>query len=210
MKYAHFVIIILIVCFFSKNETFAQAFAENYWHSGTVFLEEGDTLSGTLKFSLQDEVVQIETATGLKTLTARNAIAFYFLDRFEQRERHYYALPYPKVSNYPTPTYFELIMQGEPITLLCRESMVVQTIVNNNPYVMNPGIPMRQNILKREFYFLYKSGKIVPFNGTKKGLLYLLKDRERDIKLYIKENRVNFESKQDMASIINYFNSKKR
>jgi len=210
MKCYHFVIIVITFCFVSKNETFAQGFAENYWHSGKVFLEEGDTLAGTLKFSLQEEVVQIETPTGLKTLTARNALAFYFLDRFEQRERYYYALPFPKVSNYPTPTYFELILQGDPITLLCRESMVVQTFINNNPYAMNPGIPMRRNVLKHDFYLLYKSGKIVPFNGSKKGLLYLLRDRERDIKLYLKENRVNFESKQDMANIIDYFNSKKK
>lgn len=208
MKYINLVSLILFLQLLCFNTTFAQRFVENYWHFGTVFLEEGDTLTGNLKFSLQDELLQIDTPTGLQTLTARNALAFQFFDRMEQRDRYYYALPYPKVANYPTPTYFELVMQGEPITLLCRESLSVQTMVNNNPYAINPGVPITRTVLKTDYFFLYKSGKIVPFNGTKKGILYLLREREQDIKKYLKENNINFENKSDMFRLIEYYNSK--
>ncbi len=208
MKYRPPVSLIFFLQMLCFNATFAQRFVENYWHYGTVFLEEGDTLTGNLKFSLQDELIQIDAPTGLQTLTARNVLAFRFFDRMEQRDRYYYALPYPKVANYPTPTYFELLMQGEPITLLSRESLTVETMVNNNPYAINPGVPITRTVLKTDFFFLYKSGKITPFNGTKKGILYLLREREQDIKKYLKENRVNFENKSDMLRLIEYYNSK--
>ena len=55
-------------------------------------------------------------------------------------------------------------------------------------------------------FFLYKNGKIVSYNGTKKGLLYLLRDREKDVKDYLKENRVNFENKHDLIDLIRYYN----
>ena len=188
--------------------SFAQRFAENYWHPGKVFIEGGDTLSGDLKFDLQNEIVQVNSQIGLQTLTARKVLNFQFYDSFEQKDRYYYALPYAKVSSYQTPIFFELLIQGEAVTLLTRESLVTQTYVNTNPYSFYPRIPFTNTYLKNDFYFLYKSGKIKHFDCSKKGLLYLLNYREKDIKEYLKNNRVRYDSKQDMIGIIDYYNSR--
>ncbi|GAB4396249.1 MAG: hypothetical protein OHK0053_09850 [Microscillaceae bacterium] len=188
----------------------AQAFAEESWQEGLIILEEGDTLRGEFKFDLQNELVQLQTQGSLKAFTSRKVLAFQFFDRYYGRDRFYFTLPYAKVSNYPTPTFFELVYQDQPLTLLCRESLVTQTFVNNNPYVLGPNIPVTTTRVKCDFFFLDKNGRIRPFNGTKKGLLYLLKDREKDIKDFMEENRLRIDDKADMTRIIAYYNERKR
>ncbi|NJL14389.1 MAG: hypothetical protein HC913_16190 [Microscillaceae bacterium] len=201
---------VLALSWLVSPEVRAQAFAEENWQNGLLILEEGDTLRGELKFDLQNELVQIQTQGSLKAFTSRKVLAFQFFDRYYGRDRFYFTLPYAKVSNYPTPTFFELVYQDQPLTLLCRESLVTQTFVNNNPYVLGPNIPVTTTRVKCDFFFLDKNGRIRPFNGTKKGLLYLLKDREKDIKDFMEENRLRTDDKADMTRIIAYYNEQKR
>lgn len=189
----------------------AQRFAENYWHSGKVYVTGGDTIVGKLKFDLQNEIVQIEGNGGLKTLTARKVLAFEFYDRAEQKDRYFYALPFTKVANYQTPTFFELLKQDSPLSLLCRETLVTQTVIANNPWaVANPGIPVTQTYVKNNFYFLNKAGKIKPFGGSKKDLLLLMEDKEKEMKEFLKDNRIRLDNKGDMAEIVVYYNSLKK
>jgi hypothetical protein len=192
------------------NVPLNNAKTENQWHKGTAYISTGDTIDGNLKFDLQQEILQIEVAGLMKTLTVRKITGFKFFDTQLQRERYYYTLPFAKVQNYETPTFFEAILQGSPITLLCREMWVTQTYTNNNPYSYGYGYPQTYTTLQNNFYFLNKSGKIRSFDGTKKGLLELLQDRESEIKEYIKKNNVNFNSKQDMSDLMMYYNALKK
>lgn len=200
---------LLLVFLFCVNALQAQRFAQNYWHDGLVILESGDTLQGKLKFDLENELVQLESRGTLQTLTSRKTLAFQFYDRYEQRDRYFYTLPYSKVSDYKTPTFFELAMQGDPISVLVRESLITQTFVNNNPYTVRAGVPITRTSIKYDLYFLDPDGDIVSYNGTKKGLLYLLRSRENDIKEFLKENRIRYDSKLDIIKVIQYYNSKK-
>ena len=202
---AIFIFIIINLCFHLELQ--AQRFAQNYWHkNGKVKLTDGTIYEGELKYDLENELIQLQVNGVLKTLTSRKVGSFEYYDNFEQRDRYFYALPFAKVSGYKTPTFFELLMQDQPITLLVRESLTTQTDVINSPYTINRGATITRTVIKYDFFFLYKNGKIVSFNGTKKGLLYLLKNREKDIKNYLKENRVNFENKRDLIDIIRYYN----
>ena len=193
----------------SPSGLWAQRFAQEYWHkNGRVKLADGNIYEGDLKFDLENEIVQIQVRGVLKTFTSRKVSSFEFFDNFEQRDRAYYALPFAKVSNYKTPTFFELIMQDNPISILVRESLTTRTYVANNPYSINNNIPITRTVIKYDFYFLDKKGRIVYFNGTKKGLLYLLRNREKDIKEYLRQNRVNFENRNDLIDIIRFYNLK--
>lgn len=201
------VFLFLVIAFLSSPASgFAQYFAENYWHNGKIFLENEQVLEGKIKYNLENEIVQLET-NRLQTFTSRKVLSFQFYDANWQVERYFYNLPFAKVSNYETPTFFELLYQGEHVTLLCREDLVTQTFVNNNPYAWNPGMPITRTSVRSKFYFLFKNGKIRAFQGGKRELLYLLRDRERTLKKYLKEQRINYDSRPDMVRVIEYYNS---
>lgn len=204
-------IIFFISLLLLSHFSFAQRFVEEAWHEGTVLLESGDSLQGNLKFNLSEEIIQVDMRGSLQTLTSRKVLSFKFFDRFDNRNRSYYTLPFSKVADYKTPTFFELLWQGDHITLLNREAFVTQT--STNPYYggfgMRNNFPVTYSYIKNNFYFLYKNSKIKLFDGTKKGILILLQDREKDIKNYLKDNRVRFDNKQDMIRLIDFYNALK-
>lgn len=200
------IILIIGLCLLS-TVTKAQRFAQNYSHKGTLFLQNGDTLNGVLTFNLDNEIVQVQTRSILKTYTSRNILSFRFYDTYEQKDRFYYTLPYGRVTNYKTPTFFELLHQGKHVTLLVREEYISRTVLND-AYFYSPANRAIRNTVKYNFYFLFdKNGKIKGFNGTKKGLLYLLSDQERAIKEFLKTNRLQLDQKQDVMKVIEYYNA---
>jgi hypothetical protein len=204
-----FILIFFIACF-TPLLSYSQRFVEEFWHQGKIYLESGDTLAGNLKFSLENELIQLDAGGNLVTLTSRKVLSFQFYDRYEQRDRFYYTLPFAKVSNYKTPSFFELLSQGDPVTVLCREVLVNQTSMVNNPYNwVGPGIPVTRRFVKANMYFLFKNGKIKPYDGTKKDLLVQLQDRESAVKDYIKNNRVRFDNRQDIIALVEYYNKEK-
>lgn len=199
-------IILTLISF--QNLAFTQHFAQNYWNQGKVFLDSGDTLVGKIKYNLDNEVVQVQQLT-LKTFSSTNILGFEFLDTKNGVQRYYYTLPFKKVSNYETPTFFELLKEGEAITLLAREDLETRTITNTNPYSPTAGMPFTTTRLKINLYFLYKNGRIKYYNNTKKALLLLLKDRERQIKEFIKQNNIKYDRPSDIIAIVNYYNKLK-
>lgn len=202
-----FVFFVISLFWANLAEIYAQRYAQDYWHkNGKVKLEDGSVYEGDLKFDLENEIVQLQVDGVLKTFTSRKIQAFEFFDTFEQKDRYYYALPYAKVSNYKTATFFELLLQDTPVSLLCRESLTTQTYTNNSPYYVYQGPPITRTVIKNEYYFLYKNGNIALYDGTKKGLLYLLRDREKALKDYLRDNRVNFENKNHLMDLINFYN----
>jgi hypothetical protein len=192
----------------------AQRFAEETWHEGKVILLEGDTIQGSLRFALKDEIVQVQTPQNLQTYTSRKVLSFTFFDRLAKRDRTFYSFNFAKTPNYETPTFFELLLQGKPNSLLGRETLVKNTQFVNpgpwgtpmNPMGMGTSIPITTFSVKMEMYLLLGDGRIKSFDGTKKRLLFLLKDKEKEIKDYIKKNSVNFNSPNDISRIVQYYN----
>lgn len=202
---------IFILFFLSSEYVSAQAFAPNFWHEGTVTLQNGQIYTGNLKFDLDNEIIQVQSRNGHKTLTSRKVSSFEFYDKSLRQDRIYYTLPFAKVSNYKTPSFFELVAQGKPISILSREKLVNESITANNGINRGFGGPtFVRTVVKYDMFFLYSNGKIKSFNGTKKGLLYLLQDREKDVKEYMKANRVRLDDREDIVNLILYYNTKKQ
>ncbi len=212
-------IILILFFFLCPLCVKSQYLAENEWHQGRVLLSSGDTVTGTLKFALKEEIVQVQVGNALQTYTARKALNFSFQDLNQNRERQYYALPFEKTPNYESPTFFEVILQGKFVTILGREVLVQNTQYAGNPG-MNPygggmgmggmggmrGMPYTTYSVRTDFYFLYADGRIKTFDGSKKRLFFLLKDKEKEIKLYLKQHNVKLSNPQEVTKVIMYYN----
>ncbi|MFN8887446.1 MAG: hypothetical protein ACK5WF_08300 [Cyclobacteriaceae bacterium] len=57
-------------------------------------------------------------------------------------------------------------------------------------------------------YFLLKpDGTISEFEGRKADWLRLMDDREREVKGFVKDNKLDFDQKYELARIIEYYNT---
>lgn len=193
----------------------AQYFAEEYWHVGRIITNEGDTLNGDINYNLSTNMVQMNDEGIIQTLTSRKVLYFDFLDTQLGRQREFYNLPYTeKKSNYEVPTFFELLYQGQPISLLCRETLKSETVTTLNTFSPTPA--MTRTYVAYDYFLLrieQKNGNVkakIDAFSKESQLLELLSDWDEIIESYIDENKLDLDDKYEVVDIITYYNSLKQ
>ncbi|MDN3671089.1 hypothetical protein QWY93_17385 [Echinicola jeungdonensis] len=202
---------LLFFVFLGLQISQAQDFPSQIWHEGKLYLENGDVLEGKLKYNLENNVVQMRDGS-IQTYGSSSIRYFEIFDEYYGGIRTFYSLPYAMNGNYKVPIFFELLMEGEDITLLCREYITNETR-NTGMYsmYMHPmyGPPMMNTTkLAFDFYFLSED-QIIKYNQKKKELLDFMDDRSEEIKLYMRKNRLSHDRRGDLLRITAYYNQLK-
>lgn len=192
----------VLVLFFLAQETRGQQFPSDLWHEGKIVLLEGDTLRGSVKYDLQQDLVQYGVADQRTTaFSARKVLFFEIFDTSVRRYRQFFALPFSTAGSYKAPVFFELLEEGK-MTLLSRESVEYRTY--NSPYYMGS---YSRLVLVYKYFFLDEEGNISEFTGNKGDLLHLMKNKSEEVEKYIKANKLRYDDKYDFARIVAYYNS---
>lgn len=187
---------------YATTETLAQKFPSDLWHEGKIVLLEGDTLRGSVKYDLQQDLVQYGVADQRTTaFSARKVLFFEIYDTSVRKYRQFFALPFSTTGSYKAPVFFELLEEGK-MTLLSRESVEYRTY--NSPYYMGS---YSRLVLVYKYFFLDEEGNISEFTGNKNDLLQLMNNRSEEVEKYIKANKLKYDDKYDFARIVAYYNS---
>lgn len=180
----------------------AQHWPFELWHEGRIVLVSGDTLKGKVKYDLMQDLVQFDFPNvRTEVFTPRKVLFFEIFDETVKRYRNFFALPYHATTGYRTSLFFELMTEGN-LTLLAREVLEYRTY--NSPYYFGS---FSREVLVYKYFFLQEDGSIVEFNGNKNDLLQLMGSKSERVEKYMKENRLKFEEKYDLARIVAYYNS---
>jgi len=200
LRYVLIIWLLLPVCM-----VFGQTFPNEIWHDGKVVLNEGDTLKGLIKYNLDTDLVQhklMDSGT-ITTITARSLVFFEIFDGTVNQYRQFYVLPYHVRRDYKAPVIFELIYQGNELTLLSREKVEYQ--VTSYPYAVS-GTYTRL-VLVYTHYFLWPDGHIEIYPGKKRDLLWVMKKKSAQIKKFIKTNKIKPDRRRDLVKTVTYYNS---
>lgn len=180
----------------------AQKFPSDFWHEGRIVLEQGDTLKGNVKYSMQNDLLQFESNGKLESFTARKVQYFEIFDQTAKRYRQFYSLPYTTSGEYKAPIIFELLSEGH-MTLLCRETVEART--TSSPYYYY-GTSTRM-VLVYKFFLLKENGAIEPFVGKKNDFIYLTGNKGDLVEKYMKANKLKIDDKYQFAQVVDYYNS---
>ncbi len=195
-------IVIIFLLLFSVGTVHAQEFAFEYWHEGKIVLETGDTLTGSTKYDMQTDLVQVQVNDRIETYTARKVLFLEIFDKTIKRYRRMYSLPYTTSGQYKAPVFFELLEEGK-ITLLCREAVEYRNVSTSFYYYNNFS---RLEIVYK-YFLLKENGSIEPFIGNKNDWMNLMDDRKEEIQNFARSNRLDFGEKYHLKRIIAYYNS---
>jgi hypothetical protein len=202
----------MLICLgslFSAVTIQAQSGAiNNNWYRGSIILTEGDSLTGDIHYDLQNNLVQVNAGNAIKAYSARQVWSFSFYDPDLMTDRRFYALPYKMESNYKAPVLFELLTEGE-VSLLAREKLVTENVPQWG-YGGPGNYSYLRSRIRRDYFLGFANGNIRSYDGSKKDLLYLLKDKSGEVKKFANSNRLRFDDKRDLVQIINYYNSLKK
>ncbi|HOX83690.1 MAG TPA: hypothetical protein PLJ60_03955 [Chryseolinea sp.] len=201
MKFRIFITFAIVAS--SLVQSVAQKFPSELWHEGKIVLLEGaDTLVGSIKYDLQQDLIQYTTSNQtIETYSAKKVLFFEIFDETVHKYRAFYALPYSTQSGYRAPIFFELLEEGK-LTLLVREAIENKSYSSTYYY----GSYTRQVLVYR-YFFLDENGVINEFTGNKKDLLELMGKKAEAVEDFIKANRLKLDEKYDFAQIVKYYNS---
>ncbi|MBD8489226.1 hypothetical protein IFO69_10765 [Echinicola sp. CAU 1574] len=203
---------IFLFVFIAVQNVDAQNFPSQVWHDGTLYLSDGEVYKGKLKYDLDNNIVQLQSQS-VQTYSSSSITRFEIFDEYYGGIRTFYSLPYDINNNdYAVPIFFELLTDGPDITLLCREyitsdprSMGMYSMYMSPMY----GPPMTNSSkLAFDFYFLAE-GEITKYSQKKKELLNYMEDREDEVKLYMRKNRLSHDRRGDLLRITAYYNQLK-
>lgn len=208
MKKATYLIIFSLIL---SQAALGQEFPSMIWHEGKIFLSTGEVYSGKVKYDLETNIVQLQSQS-IETFSATSVDRFEIFDEYYGGVRTFYSLPYAVNTDYQVPIFFELLVQGEEITLLCREYITADSRGMYrgmyNPMFMNPmyGMPMMNSSrLAFDYYFLTDS-EIQKYSQKKRELLEVMDDRSEEVKLYIRKNRLSHDKRGDLLRITAFYN----
>ncbi len=191
---------ILSICQIIK----AQKFPSDIWHQGKLITVDEDTISGKIKYDLENDIVQLAGSTNVLTFASRKILFFEIFDEYYENYRTFYSIPFETSSNYKVPILFEVLYEGN-LTLLCREYISAEVIPQYNPY----GTRNTFNTLKLSYryFFLAKSGDISEYYLKRKELLDIMKPKSNEIKQFMKNNGLKYDKRSDLVRITAYYNS---
>lgn len=192
---------LIFILSFDINQAISQRWPFEYWHEGKVVLESGDTLKGKIKYEIDKDLIELDQKGAFQSLTSRKVVFYEILDATSGRYRQFYSVPYSPNGGYKSPSFFELLSEGK-LTLLAKEALETRSYSSGYYY----GTVSRV-VLVNKYFVLDDKGNINPFSGKKPELLELMKNREDEIRKFMKSASVNLDYKPDMARTFAYYNA---
>ena len=201
MKRSAWILSLLII----TTGGFAQTFPSEIWHDGKVVLFDEDTLTGKIKYDLENDLIQLHIKNTIQTYSSRKILYFEIFDEVSNNYRYFYALPYEIQNNYEVPLIFEVLYEG-PLSLLAREKIVTENVPQFNTFY-RPQIFNTRARLDYTYYFLDKNGSIQRYTMKKGDLLRIMKSKSGQIRQYMRKNKLQHDQRNDLFRIVAYYNA---
>ena len=212
------IVVCVILVGVNLNVAFAQARTAvdvQEWPKGKVVLVSGDTLYGALTYYRTPEIVKVHHQDGsISSVSPVNVEYFIAQEMPSGRSYTFKSLhwdlgkPY---TDFKKPTFFEELNRGA-LTLIMRETYVKGNADRQNANLYRNvssyyGGNSFYEQVKELYYILLPNGEILPLKNVRKDLHTLFGEKSKDVKSYIKLNKLDYEKPHELIAIINYFNA---
>ena len=184
----------------------AQVFPSEIWHRGKAVLVSGDTLEGLIKYDLEKDAIQLKEASDrVYAFSAQKLFYFQLFDTGIKSYRHFYSLPLEVSRGYSVPMLFEVLYEGR-LTLLAREKIVkAENMEEVTDLSLLPNDA--RLLLAFDFFFLEKDGTIRSYQPKKRRLLSIMDRKYKEVKKYIRRNKLRHDEISDLVRITAYYNA---
>ena len=195
------ILLFIILLLQGENFIFGQQFSMECWHKGTVQLGDGTTVKGLLRYDLDNDVLRFAVKNKDYTFTASTINSFFFTDFIDSTERSFISFKYTTDHDYQSPMFFEYLSDGK-VPLLCREKIVFRAGGTMASSGFGGG---GTRGLEYTFYVIDITGNVQMLPSKKRKLVHVFRNKEEEMKKYLKENRFNLRNRQDIIDIFKYY-----
>lgn len=154
------------------------------------------------KLDLELNEFDLVTAQGIKVLKGKQVKSFIFVDSLTRLQSNYVNTREWKIAgDEPIEGFFQILSEGE-LTLVKRSDVIFKK-ADFHP-ALNVGNKDHRYIKKESLYYI-RDGVATPL-PSKKNLLKLFGNREKEINNYAAEKSLRLTKEDDLKIIFNYYN----
>jgi hypothetical protein len=193
-------LITILLLFFAGN-IFSQDLSTEVFHEGFVVTNNRDTIRGAVAYNMEWDVIYVLDPYKSIAIPTQNLYYFEIWDVILDNNRQFYTISYtlnPYISNYSKYLIFELQYEGNKLSLITREKVV---IMRDNGGFLYKGIV-------HNYFFIDKSGTITTLRNAKckKCLMEIFENKE-EIKKYIRKFKLHYWELNDLIRITAFYNA---
>jgi hypothetical protein len=184
----------------------AQQFSRDMVHKGEIDLSTGETLKGLIRYDLDKDNLIFQAGSMVRSYFSTSVEAWQIQDALNNKIRYFYTIPFSvDGTSYKKPTFFELLYEGDALTLLAREKIIERVENMHDPFWFG-GRSMRVMMQEDNFYFMDSNGDVHAC-GDFESMMKFMRDQEKQVVKFIKANNLKIDRRSDMIQIVSYYNS---
>lgn len=188
-----------------KGETQGSVYLEKDWYHGSLEMGGGKVvLDYPLKYNLKSGELEIKA-----TWDSIRIVHFSQVERFtwETARGHEYFVNAKEFvgDSYDVNVngFFKVLEDGE-VKLF--QNSYLELIPSSYNTAMDAG-NNHDTYTQKEKLYIYKEGKLSNLKRNKKAVLSAMSDKENEIKLYVKQNKLKYRKIEDITSMVKYYNN---
>jgi|EndMetStandDraft_4_1072995.scaffolds.fasta_scaffold00019_3 hypothetical protein len=178
--------------------------AEN-WLPGIVNLASGKTIVTKLKYDAVSDELIFQSPRDSMALAFVSPVKSFRLDVASIDQSSLtpllFSSGYPPIDEQTEASFYQVVATGKT-TLLKRYKKVIHSEQAFNSATTTKTFAMRDVV-----YYLLAGNKIVRIKPTLKTITTMLNDNSGNLQTFIKSNKIDFKSDNDLAKLFTYFNS---
>ena len=200
-----------------------DVFPSDLWHNGDLTFKDGSITSGLLKYDLDNNVLMLKSDGMIKTYNPAQVQNFQIQDAVTGLDRRFQSLSLVEKGNRRARKFFEIIYQNKT-SLVAREfiEVIIEDIPKRRYYHRNRSIfnevrnPFNERMgpavntskqVSHDFYLVRENGVVVKIESSPKRLLRVMPFNQKELKSYIKENRLDLDKMEDLVELVSHYNS---
>ncbi len=171
------------------------------WSVGTVLTRKGTYNNINLKYSELDDQLFFKGKDQEMMQFADQVKEFTLSYKKDDKQLLvHYRNGYTNIAGVNNNTYFEILADGK-FQLLRKATKKVKQEITYGSTEPN------KSFITTVKYYIVTSEKGILIKKDKKSILSVLGDKESQLEVYAKANNIDFKSDEDLAKLINYYNS---
>ena len=177
-------------------------FYSSDWSRGSITLASGKKFVNVMvRLNLHsDRVHYLIEDTNTERVASISTITEVEFTDSETNRLVRFRCGYPVAGKNDLKTFYKVLADGKA-TLLKQDKRI---LIEEKPF--NSATITRRFDIDRD-YFVLINNSMVPLKRTKAGLAEIFSDRQAEIEKYISENKIRLKEDEDLAKVVNYYNS---
>jgi hypothetical protein len=189
---------LLISIYFFVLVPFVQA-ANDSWYKGVIQLNTKEKVWGEINYNPQYDIIQCKNEGMIKAFSAHNVVAFRFFDE-ELSVNRYFRTVEEKRGFYKKKSFYEIVIDGN-----------LKIIRKKKNFTSFKSSPEEYSVHEKDYnYFVLNGGRLTKISKFKKEIIRgMMRDREEEIKSYMKAEKLYSYRLRDQILIVDRYNELK-